>query len=112
MGLAEASEIPANWMITCGKLVQPLVNLLSEQLQQQPIVHMDETTVQVLAEPGRDPRSKLVLLRNYLEQGISKAELARKFGVSPRTVYHWIETDQLESCSRSWAMNYPELKSL
>ena len=37
-----------------------------------------------------------MLLRHYLEQGTSKAELARKFGVSQRTVYHWIETDQLD----------------
>jgi transposase len=31
-----------------------------------------------------------------LEQGGGKAELARKLGVSRRTVYHWIETDQLD----------------
>lgn len=37
-----------------------------------------------------------MLLRHYLEQGVSKAELARKFGVSSRTVYHWIETNQLD----------------
>jgi transposase len=37
-----------------------------------------------------------VLLRHYLEQGGSKAELARKLGVSRRTVYHWIETEQLD----------------
>ena len=48
----------ANWMIRCGQLLQPLVNLLMEALQQQPYVHMDETTVQVLAEPGRKPQSK------------------------------------------------------
>ena len=42
---------------------------------------------------GREQR---VLLRHYLEQGLSKAELARTLGVSRRTVYHWIETGQLE----------------
>jgi transposase len=41
-------------------------------------------------------REKRVLLRHYLEQGVSKAELARRLGVSRRTIYHWIETGQLD----------------
>jgi transposase len=41
-------------------------------------------------------RGTRVLLRHYLEQGMGKTELARRFGVSRRTVYHWIETGQLE----------------
>src|ERR1700694_2846385 len=41
-------------------------------------------------------RGTRVLLRHYLEQGGGKAELARRFGVSRRTVYHWIETGQLD----------------
>ena len=48
----------ANWMIACGKLIQPLINLLWEHLRQQLVVHMDETTVQVLAEPGRAAQTK------------------------------------------------------
>lgn len=42
---------------------------------------------------GREQR---VLLRHYLERGLSKAEVARELGVSRRTVYHWIESGQLE----------------
>jgi transposase len=41
---------------------------------------------------GREQR---VLLRHYLERGLSKAEVARELGVSRRTVYHWIGTGQL-----------------
>ena len=41
-------------------------------------------------------RETRVLLRHYLEQGVSKTELAKRFGISRRTVYHWIETGQLE----------------
>lgn len=41
-------------------------------------------------------RETRVLLRHYLEQGVGKAELARRFGVSRRTIYHWIETGQLD----------------
>jgi len=42
---------------------------------------------------GRETR---VLLRHYLEQGIAKSELARKLGLSRRTIHHLIATGQLE----------------
>ena len=42
------------------------------------------------------PRETRVLLRHYLEQGVGKSELARRFGVSRRTIYHWIEMGQLD----------------
>jgi len=48
----------ANWMMACGEQVQPLVNLLWDRLREQPVIHMDETTVQVLDEPGKTPQSK------------------------------------------------------
>lgn len=41
-------------------------------------------------------RERRVLLRHYLEQRIPKAAIARRVGVSRRTVYHWIETGQLD----------------
>lgn len=39
---------------------------------------------------------KRVLLRHYLEQGMTKMAVAELLGVSRRTVYHWIETGQLD----------------
>jgi len=42
---------------------------------------------------GREQR---VLLRHYLEQGLSKTEVARTLGVSRRTLYHWIHGGQLD----------------
>lgn len=41
-------------------------------------------------------REKRVLLRHYLEQGMSKAAIARKLKISRRTVHHWIESGQLD----------------
>jgi transposase len=41
-------------------------------------------------------REKRVLLRHYLEQGLTKTELAQKLGIHRRTIYHWIETGQLD----------------
>ena len=37
-----------------------------------------------------------MLLRHYLERGVSKTELSRRFGVSSRTIHEWIETGQLD----------------
>ena len=42
---------------------------------------------------GRETR---VLLRHYLEQGLSKAAVARQVGVSRRTVHRWIAAGQLD----------------
>jgi len=47
-----------------------------------------------------------VLLRHYLEQGLSKTELAKRFGISRRTVYHWIETGQLDRDLDSQEVHY------
>lgn len=46
----------ANWMIRSGQLIQPLVNRLSELILEQPVIGMDETTVQVLDEPDKTPQ--------------------------------------------------------
>ena len=37
-----------------------------------------------------------MLLKHYLDQGVSKAELSRRFGISRRTIHHWITTGQLD----------------
>jgi transposase len=48
----------ANWMVRCGELVQPLINRFEEYLLDAPFIHMDETPVQVLNEPGKSAKSK------------------------------------------------------
>ena len=48
----------ARWVIQCGEQLQPLLNLLREQLLGSPVIHCDETRVQVLKEPGREPSSQ------------------------------------------------------
>ncbi len=37
-----------------------------------------------------------MLLKHYLDQGMSKAELARRFRVSRRTIHYWIASGQLD----------------
>jgi len=51
----------ANWMIQSGNLIQPVINLLRDRLLDYDILHMDETTVQVLDEPNKTAQSKSYL---------------------------------------------------
>ena len=48
----------ASWMIKLGKQVQPLVNLMLEDLQNEDYLQVDETRVQVLDELGKRPQSQ------------------------------------------------------
>ena len=48
----------ATGMVRAGALVVPLINLLREELLDRPYLLMDETTVQVLKEPGKGAQSK------------------------------------------------------
>jgi transposase len=51
-------------------------------------------------------RERRVLLRHYLEQGLSKSEVARTLGVSRRTLYHWIHGGQLDRDLDNEAVRY------
>lgn len=65
--MAAAAEVPlnrttmANLMITLGDRLTSLHVLLREKLLSQPVVQADETTVQVLREPGRKPEQQSYL---------------------------------------------------
>lgn len=43
----------ANWMIKSGTLIQPLINLMRDQMLEYDTIQMDETPVQVLKEPDK-----------------------------------------------------------
>ena len=57
---------------------------------------------------GRETR---VLLRHYLEQGMSKAAIARQVGINPRTVYRWIAAGQLDRELDDGAVRYGPRRS-
>lgn len=48
----------AHWMIRCADACQPIINLLEEDLLARSYAQMDETTTQVLKEPGKKPQTK------------------------------------------------------
>ena len=47
-----------------------------------------------------------MLLRHSLQRGVSKAALARRFGVSRRTIHEWVETGQLDRDLSSGGARY------
>lgn len=48
----------ARWVIQCGEHLQPLLNLMRDQLLESRVIHCDETRVQVLKETGLQPGSQ------------------------------------------------------
>jgi len=55
-------DLPDNtlgqWMIKAGKAVDPLIKLITKHIRQQDVIGVDETTLQVLDEPGKTAQSK------------------------------------------------------
>ena len=41
----------SRWVIKCGEYLQPVLNLLRDQLLESRIIHCDETRVQLMKEP-------------------------------------------------------------
>ncbi len=53
MGVDIARATLSNWMIKCGELLSPLLPLLKNHIVSSSYIQADETTLQVLNEPGR-----------------------------------------------------------
>ena len=70
LGVELDSTSMANWMIKCGQLVQPLINLGLEALREQDVLFMDETVTQVLKEEGRSAsqQSRMWIMTNNTDQ--------------------------------------------
>lgn len=47
-----------NWAMKASEIIQPLISLLKQEIRSGPLINIDETTVQVLKEPGRAATSK------------------------------------------------------
>jgi transposase len=56
-GMAVPRQTLARWVIAVAKLLQPLHNLARDRLLDSCVIHLDETTVQVLKGTGKLPTS-------------------------------------------------------
>lgn len=98
----------ASWMIRCGELVTPLINLMRDKLLESPLVYCDETPVQVHKGSGKRPTSKnymwvqakwggigeRIVLYNY--DPTRKAEVAKRLFEGYRG---YVQTDGYEGYS-------------
>lgn len=48
----------ARWVLQCSEHFQPLLNLMRDSMLSSQVIHCDETRVQVLKEPCREPSSQ------------------------------------------------------
>ena len=57
-GVLVPRQTLARWVIGTAQALQPIANLMHDMLLGHDVIHMDETPIQVLKEPGRAPTSK------------------------------------------------------
>lgn len=48
----------SQWVLKCGDLFKPLINLMQDDILSHDVSYADETTLQVLKEPGRSSQQK------------------------------------------------------
>ncbi len=58
IGIDISRATMSGWALRAARACEPLVALLKQEIRSGPIINMDETTVQVLKEPGRENTSK------------------------------------------------------
>ncbi len=56
-GVLVPRQTLARWVIGTAQALQPIANLMRDVLLGHDVIHMDETPIQVLKEPGRSPTS-------------------------------------------------------
>ncbi|MCK0508447.1 IS66 family transposase [Aromatoleum anaerobium] len=56
-GVLVPRQTLARWVIGAARALQPIANLMRDVLLGHDVIHMDETPIQVLKEPGRSPTS-------------------------------------------------------
>jgi transposase len=58
LGIEISRTSMCSWAMKAAEACTPLFNLLHDEILSGHLINIDETTVQVLAEPGRDPTTK------------------------------------------------------
>ena len=72
----------SSWMIKCGNLVTPLIDLMRKKMLESPLVQCDETPVQVLKGTGKKPTSKSYMWVQAKWGGIGERIVLYKFDPS------------------------------
>jgi transposase len=82
IGIDISRKNMCNWAIKASRKCQDLLNLLLEEIRGGPLIQMDETTLQVIDEPGKSVSSKSYM---WVTVGYTK-------DLNPIVVYHYHPT--------------------
>lgn len=80
LGIELSRSTMSNWVIEASLRCQPLIDLLQNQIRGGPCINVDETTLQVLKEPGRHDTSKSYM---WLYRGGPPDKLALVYQYAP-----------------------------
>jgi len=58
LGVEIGRATMCNWTVKASEACRPLLEVLTGEIRSGPLINIDETTVQVLREPGRSPTTK------------------------------------------------------
>ena len=58
IGVHISRQVMAGWMMAVANRISPLIELIAKRIREGPRIHMDETRMQVLGEPGKDNTSQ------------------------------------------------------
>jgi len=58
LGVDISRATMSGWALRAGRAVEPLIELLHQEIRSGPLINLDETPVQVLKEPGRKNTTK------------------------------------------------------
>lgn len=87
-GIEISRNTLARWVIQCSITLEPLIRLMESQMRQAPVILMDETTLQVNKEPGKEASSKSYM---WIRRGLSPSDEAHPHGCDI-TLYHYSPT--------------------
>jgi len=101
IGVSMSRSTLASWMIRCGTLLIPLINLLREELHKSGYIHMDETTLQVLKEAERSAAASQVARLCSLI--MTRAALARCLNVCSKVSRAFCKPTLMRATTASFA---------
>lgn len=80
LGVDISRATMSGWALRAAEACQPLVELLHQEIRSGPLINMDETSVQVLSEPGRKNTSKSYM---WVARGGQPGQTAMLFHYDP-----------------------------
>lgn len=87
-GIEISRNTLARWVIQCSMALEPLIRLMEVQMRQVPVILMDETTLQVNKEPGKEASSKSYM---WIRRGLSPPDNKHPHS-RDITLYHYSPT--------------------